>query len=450
MRSLLDATTLPFAATQSQDEAQRKIAEQVRYRWALADEKDRDVWANKAELLLRGQPLEDDEKTKQMVKSAIDLLSGGKSGTKKVPAEVSEVASEILAEFAPFSAEKCKLMQGDTYATLANPTFDDYIEPEITKDLSGFPLPKRKVKLWNLDPMYWLKDQPTHYQFENLRRTFDKMSMVGSVIIVWGKIDILIEKWKPIFAPGFAASKATYYYIDPSLLIMHRDKVNDRHSHNESTFHSMSEHALVVSVVSLGTDEEKLEKKKTKAKKGESPFPLPAVKKFSKEFLAKFGYENGSPTNIVKMKPPHSRERLRDRKGKIMRKNAEKSIEICEWCIELFTQPGDWVMDLYAGTAIMGVACIKLDRLYQGVEINGEVWLRALERLALFYHSKIRGDLRQFLKKNKPGLLRSVASQVNHRFVFSRISFCRFMFSCVYLLIDNELLCLHIFDNQCA
>lgn len=173
----------------------------------------------------------------------------------------------------------------------------------------------------------------------------------------------------------------------------------------------------MVTVVSLGTPEEKILAKKTKPKEGQSKFPLPKVKKFTKEFARKFG-ENGQSGNFVTMKPPHTRARLRDRQGNILRRNAEKSIEICEWLIELFTKPGDWVMDLFAGTAIMGVACIKLHRLYQGVEINQDVYLRAVECLAIFYHAKVRGDLRQYLLSGQPGLDPSISSQVFLVFFF--------------------------------
>ena len=141
------------------------------------------------------------------------------------------------------------------------------------------------------------------------------------------------------------------------------------------------------------------------------------MKNFSEEFKKKFGI-NGNPTNCVTMKPPATRARLTDAKGKQIRKNAEKSIEICEWWVELVTSVGEWVLDLFAGTSSMGMTCIKTGRLYQGCEIEQDVCWRALERLALFYHAFSRGDMRHFLKQRIPGITPSIACQVDFIFFF--------------------------------
>jgi 16S rRNA G966 N2-methylase RsmD len=40
--------------------------------------------------------------------------------------------------------------------------------------------------------------------------------------------------------------------------------------------------------------------------------------------------------------------------GVDFRRNAEKSVIICEYLMELFTVQGEMVLDLFAGTASMG------------------------------------------------------------------------------------------------
>ena len=92
--------------------------------------------------------------------------------------------------------------------------------------------------------------------------------------------------------------------------------------------------------------------------------------------------------------------------------NAEKSVEHVEYWIDLLTKPGDYVLDLYAGTASMGLACIKADRRYQGTETDVNVALAALLRLAKFSSAISRGDLATYKNLEYPHLY------VNRLFIF--------------------------------
>ena len=89
--------------------------------------------------------------------------------------------------------------------------------------------------------------------------------------------------------------------------------------------------------------------------------------------------------------------RLRNAEGKELRNNAEKSVALNEWFIDLFTPEGGVVWDVFAGTASMALACIKTRRSYVGCEpdtcacglpkeleglglpSNVEKWLRHME-----------------------------------------------------------------------
>lgn len=56
-------------------------------------------------------------------------------------------------------------------------------------------------------------------------------------------------------------------------------------------------------------------------------------------------------------------------------------IELPSWFINLFTQPGDLVLDPFMGSGTTAVAAQKLDRLYVGTELNPEYIAVANERL---------------------------------------------------------------------
>ena len=113
--------------------------------------------------------------------------------------------------------------------------------------------------------MYKERDQPSPSEFEMLRKTLDKMSEVGSVIVIWGKADILYEKWKPVFKNGFAGSQAIYY-VDPSPFVLVRDPLHDKFTFNSKTLHSKTELALVVTVMSLSVNDVNAKQKKGKTK----------------------------------------------------------------------------------------------------------------------------------------------------------------------------------------
>ena len=63
----------------------------------------------------------------------------------------------------------------------------------------------------------------------------------------------------------------------------------------------------------------------------------PSVRRYCQEFAKKYG-ENGRPSNAyVNYQPPTLRTRLRDGNGAQLRKNAEKSTELNEFLVDLFT-----------------------------------------------------------------------------------------------------------------
>lgn len=61
-----------------------------------------------------------------------------------------------------------------------------------------------------------------------------------------------------------------------------------------------------------------------------------------------------------------------------------KPIALVEELLGLFTDPGELVYDPYGGTASIGVACLRMGRRYEGVEISETYYNKGIERLANF------------------------------------------------------------------
>ena len=125
---------------------------------------------------------------------------------------------------------------------------------------------------------------------------------------------------------------------------------------------------------------------------------------FAKKYL-----ENGRPGNLYRnYVPPLHSARLRDFKGNVLRRNAEKTPALCEFFLDLMTKKDALVVDPFAGTCSMGLACIKSDRKYFGTELDMSVHSFAFTRLMKFAFMKSRGDLSH---EAKPGASPSIMAQ---------------------------------------
>lgn len=60
----------------------------------------------------------------------------------------------------------------------------------------------------------------------------------------------------------------------------------------------------------------------------------------------------------------------------------QKPVGIMEWCIERNTNEGDTVLDPFMGSGTTGVACVKLNRNFIGIEINPQYFEIAQRRIA--------------------------------------------------------------------
>ena len=186
------------------------------------------------------------------------------------------------------------------------------------------PHPNKACKLIWLDPFYQEQHQPVFTELTKMRELLDALSQEGTLVLIFGRPELLYSRWAPLFEDGYSKSKARWA-IDPSLFFVHRQRLRDKQNSNFRVWHSMTEAILTVV---------------RKEKKGKK-FVIPNTRNYTPEFKQKYGDLNGSPTNVFSnYHPPTSKPRLRDDEGVKLRTNAEKTPLICEYFLDLLTKEG--------------------------------------------------------------------------------------------------------------
>jgi site-specific DNA-methyltransferase (adenine-specific) len=92
---------------------------------------------------------------------------------------------------------------------------------------------------------------------------------------------------------------------------------------------------------------------------------------FGKKVANWIGRERVYPTNVL-----HLATECSNREH-----SAAFPIELPSWFISLFTQPGDLVLDPFAGSGTTAVAAKQLNRHYIGIEMKTEYYKLAAEAL---------------------------------------------------------------------
>ena len=239
-----------------------------------------------------------------------------------------------------------------------------------------------KAQLFLLDPYFGSNDQPQGQHANVMREFLDMCSKEGSVVLIFGRAEILYKYWQPLMNDGFNRS-VVKWYMDPKIFSVIRKRNRDKFTHNRTCWHSMSEDILCFT------------RKGRSQARGSKITDLICVptRNYDDSFVRKYGQVNGNPGNFYfDYEPPANAVRLRDLAGNLVRKNAEKTVALNEFFVDLFTKTGDLVIDMFAGTASMAMACAKLTRVYCGTEIDTEVHAAATTRLLKFCSALERGD----------------------------------------------------------
>jgi hypothetical protein len=77
----------------------------------------------------------------------------------------------------------------------------------------------------------------------------------------------------------------------------------------------------------------------------------------------------------------------------------EKPLDLCCRLVEYFSKPGDTILDPYAGSGAIGVACRELGRNYVGIERDEEWAARANARLLAPLSERDQGRFQRYLDR---------------------------------------------------
>jgi len=80
------------------------------------------------------------------------------------------------------------------------------------------------------------------------------------------------------------------------------------------------------------------------------------------------------PTSLLKFSKPHPSKMLHP---------TEKPVELCEWLIETFTNEHETVLDSCMGSGSTGIACLKTNRNFIGIELDNEIFAKAKNRISI-------------------------------------------------------------------
>jgi len=78
------------------------------------------------------------------------------------------------------------------------------------------------------------------------------------------------------------------------------------------------------------------------------------------------------PTSIIRVPKPHP---------SCAYHRTEKPVELCEWLIKSYTRKGDIVLDNCMGAGSAGIAAVKSNRRFIGIELNADIYKVAKERI---------------------------------------------------------------------
>lgn len=126
--------------------------------------------------------------------------------------------------------------------------------------------------------------------------------------------------------------------------------------------------------------------------KGKNYMNTPIKNQNYGEFNPTDGSRAGStkkyPTSIIQIDKPHP---------SVATHRTEKPVELLEWLIKTYTNPGDCILDNVMGTGSTIIAALRLRRKAIGIEIDKDYYDIAVERLektSRSLDSKVTSDLR--------------------------------------------------------
>jgi hypothetical protein len=254
------------------------------------------------------------------------------------------------------------------------------------------------------DPYYELADQPAGSEWLLARDLIDKVTEPGSVVWIFGKLQHLWTCWVPNMLKKSKVDKSIRWHLDPNNHYTIRSE--SRTCGPQSPL--ASKNIVDVAIIFVRMDGGRLPENWIKFDQVADMFP---------------GSVHGDPHHNVfkEYRPPTFNERLKDEDGKVLRPRAERTVEWCEHILLRYTSACTSaakgakgrhglgrVLDMQAGTGVLGAACLKHDRGYFGMDMDPRVVQAGTNRLSRFYALLQSG----IIHKNMEGVRRVTMKQI--------------------------------------
>ena len=86
----------------------------------------------------------------------------------------------------------------------------------------------------------------------------------------------------------------------------------------------------------------------------------------------------GAPSHLYDPPLPNSMLEIKSTRGK---HSTEKPVALIEWILKYYSKQGDVVLDPTMGSGSCGVACVNMNRNFIGIEMDGEIYEVAVNRI---------------------------------------------------------------------
>jgi hypothetical protein len=101
--------------------------------------------------------------------------------------------------------------------------------------------------------------------------------------------------------------------------------------------------------------------------------------------------EEHARSSVRSYVPSSKWERLRREDGTPFRPNAEKPVKMLRYLISTYSNPGDQVIDLFAGTGTSGLAALSLNRRWAGCDVDQDCFTAGIARMYSALSASSRG-----------------------------------------------------------
>ena len=284
----------------------------------------------------------------------------------QVVVAVDPAAEEEKLMFSALSRELMAYDANKASVVVVCMSWQDYYDKSQSSRAGPDKLKLPVAQFIHVDPWYDLSTLDAD-DAEKFRKLIDRSSEPGTKLIVWSTFGGL-HRWSEMLQGVFITGASTRWEVEPTPIVVVRHASRNRQAHRGNTLRRNCEFALIATRVAKTA--KKSNKRDLEANNNNEQLEalaLPALPHLPKL--------SANSNVILEYKPPTKKERLKDSKGKALRKLAEKAVSLTAQLLARWTVPGDTVLDLFSGSSGMAVALIALGRgrKYVGVDNDPDI-----------------------------------------------------------------------------